>query len=76
MSGGARLRVAITPDDVGARVSLRLRDADGGYTDVLGWLEGWAHGRLSVRRRDGELTVVSEAALVAGKVVPPPPARR
>lgn len=74
--GGARLRVAITPDDVGARVSLRRRDAEGGYTDVLGELESWTDGWLSVRRRDGDVVTVAEATLVAGKVVPPPPSRR
>ena len=74
--GRARLRVAITPQDVGSRVTLRQHDDAGGYTDVVGQLEGWSNGQLRVRRRDGQTVTVAEAALVAGKVVPPPPARR
>lgn len=76
---GARLRVAITPDDVGSRVSVRVRDdADGrqGFRDVVGQLESWTEGHLQIRRRDGEMVAVSAAALVAGKVVPAPPPRR
>lgn len=71
----ARLRVRITPDDVGSRVSIRLRD-DGGYTDVVGHLESWADGQLRVRRRDGEVATLSEGEIVAGKVVPPAPPKR
>lgn len=72
----ARLRVRITPDDVGSRVSVRLADEAGGYTDVVGHLEAWADGQLRVRRRDGEVATLSEADLVAGKVVPPAPPQR
>lgn len=72
----ARLRVRITPDDVGSRVSVRLQDETGGYTDVVGQLEGWADGELRVRRRDGEVVTLSERRVVAGKVVPPAPPKR
>lgn len=72
----ARLRVRITPDDVGSRVSVRRRDDAGGYRDVVGDLESWSAGQLSVRGRDGHVTTIAESALVAGKVVPPPPGRR
>jgi hypothetical protein len=43
---------------------------------VVGDLNAWSHGELTVRRRDGSVVTVSEAELVAGKVVPPPPPRR
>lgn len=72
----AHLRVRITPDDVGSRVSVRARDDAGGYTDAVGELEGWSEGRLTIRRRDGRTVSVAERSLVAGKVVPPPPAKR
>lgn len=74
--GGARLAVRITPHDVGSRVSVRRRDDAGGYRDVIGDLERWSEGQLSVRGRDGHVTTIAESALVAGKVVPPPPSRR
>ena len=62
--------MTVTPADVGARVSLR-RAVDGGVSDVVGVLESWASGVLSVRRRDGTVVSVAEADLVAGRVVPP-----
>ncbi|MFD0854929.1 hypothetical protein ACFQ07_21995, partial [Actinomadura adrarensis] len=75
MSGhfAARLVVAITPDDVGERVSLRRRLVTGEYSDVVGMLESWSGGTLQVRRRDGELVEVPESIVVAGKVVPKQP---
>lgn len=77
---GGQYVVRITPDDVGSRVSVRSRtgeDADGPrFTDALGVLEAWHGGVLRIRRRDGELVEVSEALLVAGKVLPHPPPRR
>ncbi|MFL6055782.1 MAG: hypothetical protein ACJ72W_23205 [Actinoallomurus sp.] len=48
----------------------------GMYSDVVGELQDWADGRLTVRRRDGSVVTVAEADLVAGKVVPPPPPHR
>jgi hypothetical protein len=45
-------------------------------TDVIGVLETWADGRLAVRRSTGELVEIALADVVAGKVVPPAPARR
>jgi GNAT superfamily N-acetyltransferase len=48
----------------------------GGYADVLGDLVAWADGRLVVRIRSGDQVTVEEATVVAGKRVPPPPARR
>ncbi|TDC78209.1 hypothetical protein [Actinomadura sp. 7K507] len=79
MSGrfAARLVVSITSTDVGQRISLRRRVPTGEYSDVVGVLESWSGGTLTVRRRDGELVEVPEEAMVAAKVVPPqPPPRR
>ena len=66
----------LNPRDVGARVSLRHRLGDGQLTDVLGDLVTWEQGRLTVRRADGTLVEVDEAAVVAGRTVPPAPPRR
>ena len=66
----------VTPGDVGARVSLRRRLAEGGLGDVLGVLEAWQDGVLTVRRRDDSTVTVDEADVVAVKQVPPAPARR
>ena len=67
--------MAVTPADVGSRVSLR-RAVPEGVSDVVGDLLSWSSGLLMVRRRDGSEVAVAEADLIAGKVVPPPPARR
>ncbi|MFI0483733.1 hypothetical protein [Actinomadura sp. 9N215] len=79
MSGrfAARLVVSISGADVGRRISLRRRLPTGGYSDVVGVLESWSGGVLTVRRRDGELVEIPEKIMVAAKVVPPqPPPRR
>nr|WP_141961524.1 hypothetical protein [Actinoallomurus bryophytorum] len=72
----ARYVVSVSPSDVGRRVSLRRRLPNGLYSDVVGYLQAWVAGELTVRRRDGTLATIAEADLVAGKVVPPPPERR
>ena len=64
-------RVAVTPADVGARVTLR-RAVDGGVSDVVGVLLAWSDGVLSVRRRDGAEVTVAEGDLVAARVVERP----
>ena len=71
-----RYTLTAGPGDVGARVVLRHRLPDGRLTDVLGVVERWADGRVTVRTRDGGLADVAEADLVAAKRVPPPPAGR
>jgi hypothetical protein len=70
--------VAVTPADVGSRVSLRrvLRDGREGLGDVVGDLVGWDAAGLAVRRRDGSVETVAEADVVAAKVVPPAPEPR
>jgi hypothetical protein len=67
-------RVAVTPSDVGSRVTLR-RAVPEGVSDVVGELLSWSDGVLSVRRRDGSVETVPESSLVAARVVPavPPP---
>ena len=76
------LRVAITPADVGSRVSVRSRLAgavSGGptVTDCVGYLRSWTADGLTVERRDGTVARIVEADLLAGKVLPhPPPERR
>lgn len=65
---------SIGPADVGRRVSVRRRLAEGGMADAVGVLDGWFGGVLHVRRRDGSVVAIAEETLVAGKVVPPPPA--
>jgi ribosomal protein S18 acetylase RimI-like enzyme len=44
-------------------------------TDAVGQLLRWSDGTLSVARRDGTVTEITETALVAGKKVPPAPQR-
>ncbi|WP_203883614.1 hypothetical protein [Planotetraspora kaengkrachanensis] len=69
---GARLVVAITPEDVGRRVTVRRVDT-GGFRDAVGVLESWTGGVLTLRRRDGSTVEIAEASMVAAKIVNPPP---
>lgn len=81
MAGQVRVRYArsLSPADVGCRVSVRRRLPDGRLGDVLGVLTAWTErtaarpGALRIQRKDGTTVTVAEDALVAGKVVPPPP---
>ncbi|SCK13299.1 Acetyltransferase (GNAT) family protein [Streptomyces sp. WMMB 714] len=77
---GGRLEVRITASDVGKRVSVRSLTGSGGrhatFTDTVGVLTSWEEGVLHITRRGGQSVPIDEAALVAGKVVPPAPARR
>ncbi|MEV0601200.1 GNAT family N-acetyltransferase [Streptomyces sp. NPDC050315] len=77
---GGRLEVAITPADVGKRVSVRRLAEPGAsterFTDTVGVLTSWDDGVLSITRRSGEEVRIMQSALVAGKVVPAAPARR
>ena len=70
----ARLVIAITTQDIGARITTRRR-AEGGFRDAVGILESWAGGVLKVRKRDGTLVEIDEKSLVAAKVVPVAPPR-
>lgn len=66
-------------DDVGHRVVVRrivgVRDDRPVFTDVLGDLVDFGVEELTVRTRDG-LVTMPVAAVVAGKRIPPPPPRR
>jgi hypothetical protein len=70
----ARLVIAITPADIGARITTRRR-VSGGFSDAVGILESWADGVLLVRKRDGTIVEIPEEVLVAAKVVPAAPPR-
>jgi N-acetylglutamate synthase len=75
-----RLKVRLTTADVGQRVVIRWRrpgpvDSDQ-IADVLGILERADAGFCAVRTRDGQLVVIPTGSALAGKVVPPGPARR
>jgi hypothetical protein len=75
-----RLEVRLTPGEVGQRVVIRWRrPAPGGreeVADVLGVLEEADAGSFTVRTADGELVVVPAGRALAGKLVPPRPARQ
>lgn len=70
----------MTPADVGKRVSVRrVADVPGEgakFTDTVGVLTSWDDEVLSVTTKSGQSVRIPESALVAGKVVPPAPARR
>ena len=70
-----RYERSLGPADVGARVMVRRRLPDGQYGDVLGQLESWS-STVVVRDRHGVAHAMAEADVVAGKRIPPPPARR
>ena len=68
---------------VGQRVVVRSRvpgeiGPTGGplLTDVLGILEGWEGGVLTIRTADDDLVEVAVALVVSGKSIPPRPERR
>ena len=73
---GVRYVRDVSAADLGVRVSLRRRLAEGGLGDVLGVLEAWQDGVLVLRRRDGASVSVAETDVVAVKRIPPPPERR
>ncbi|MFH9723995.1 GNAT family N-acetyltransferase [Streptomyces sp. NPDC017254] len=79
-TGGGRLEVRISGADVGKRVSVRYvteSAAPGArFTDAVGVLTSWDNSVLLITRKSGESVRIAESTLVAGKVVPPAPARR
>lgn len=60
---------------MGDTVSLRLRTS-AGPTEVVGVVLSRSPEALVLRRRDGSVAEVEVAAIAAGRVVPPGPARR
>jgi N-acetylglutamate synthase len=74
-----RMQVRLTAGDVGSRVVIRWRRPAQGsqedVADVLGVLEQADSGSFAVRTRDGNLVIIPADRALAGKVIPPPPAR-
>jgi hypothetical protein len=66
----------VGPGDSGVRISLRRRYPDGQLGDVLGVLESWVDGVVTVVRADGERVVLAEGDVIATRRIPPPPVRR
>jgi GNAT superfamily N-acetyltransferase len=62
----------LSPDDVGARVSVRHRRSDG-VADVIGDLDFVDADGLAIRPSDGSLVVIETGAVVAARVVGPSP---
>jgi GNAT superfamily N-acetyltransferase len=60
----------LSPDDVGARVSVRYR-LETGATDVVGDLEILDADQLAIRRSDGSLAVIATDSVAAVRVVGP-----
>ncbi len=54
--------------EVGLRLSIRLFDADGGFRDLLGFLET----PTSIRKKDGSIVEFSPEKIFLWKVVPTP----
>jgi ribosomal protein S18 acetylase RimI-like enzyme len=65
--------VRFDASDTGRRVTLRrtLPDDGGRMGDVVGILDRWVDGVLTIVTRSGERVTVAEDTLVAGKVVAP-----
>lgn len=74
----ARAVHRLTPSDIGERVSIRHLVVTGATSDpvasdVVGRLLGYEAGVLALIRRDGQLALVDEAAIVASRVIPAHP---
>ncbi|MFD4871124.1 GNAT family N-acetyltransferase [Streptomyces sp. NPDC058412] len=80
INAGGLLEVRITPADVGKRVSVRRVEArlsgSPEFTDTVGVLTSWDQGVLLITKKNGQSVRIAESSLVAGKIVPPAPARR
>lgn len=73
---GPRYSLSLGPSDVGARVVVRRRLEGDLLGDLLGELRRWDADAVVVRDRHGNDHLVRPADVVAGKRVPPAPARR
>ena len=63
-------RIVVDCEDVGSRVTVRVRLDDGALSDVLGVLEGCDDTAFEIRVRTGALRRVARETVVAAKVVP------
>ncbi len=63
---------AVTPKDVGKRVSFQFELPNGYVGEAVGILEAFDEGAHTylVRRKDGELARVPERGIRFGKIVP------
>jgi hypothetical protein len=64
-----RYDVRVGCEDLGQRVTVRMRLAGGGYSDVLGVLETCDERFFGVRDRAGKLRTLDREDVVAAKVV-------
>ncbi len=75
-----RLTVRLSASDAGSRVVIRWRRPAGNGTDeiadVLGVLEAADADCFRVRKASGDLVTIPRERALAGKTVPPPPARK
>ncbi|MFD6184936.1 GNAT family N-acetyltransferase [Streptomyces goshikiensis] len=80
ITAGGLLEIRITPADVGKRVSVRRVDLKRGrppeFSDAVGVLTSWNEGVLVITQKNAKTVRIPESSLVAGKTVPPAPARR
>lgn len=60
---------ALTSEDLGRRVTVRARLAEGGSTDTIGALEAIDSVGVRVRRADGAVVEISLGDIVAARVI-------
>ncbi len=59
----------LTASDIGRRVTVRRRLAEGGSSDTIGILEAIDSVGVRVRRADGEVVEISLGEVVAARVI-------
>jgi hypothetical protein len=67
-----RVRISLTCDDIGRRVTVRKHLASGGFSDVVGILENCDDKQFTVRDRTGKLRRIQRTEIAAAKVVQSP----
>jgi hypothetical protein len=67
-----RLRISVTCDDIGRRVTVRMHMASGGFSDIVGILENCDDKQFTIRDRTGKLRKIQRTEIAAAKVVLPP----
>lgn len=72
---GRRPHVPWREWEIGMRVSVRRRRAEGGFADALGYITEITDAGLEVETRRGKQWIDGETIFV-GKRVPPPPPKR